>query len=85
MRPIFAIAPLAAVLVLVGPTPHEANVALARMSADIWKRLMPADTGADEHAKEAPLLAANPGLRHAGPAFTSKVQSRHGFDASLQR
>lgn len=31
MRPLFAIAPLAAVLVLVGPTPHEANVAIAKI------------------------------------------------------
>ncbi|TAK93621.1 MAG: hypothetical protein EPO09_12145 [Aquabacterium sp.] len=29
MRPLFAIAPLALLLALIGPTPHEANQALA--------------------------------------------------------
>lgn len=33
MRPLFAIAPLAVVLALIGPTPHEANQVLTALKA----------------------------------------------------
>jgi hypothetical protein len=83
MRPLFAIAPLAAVLVLVGPTPHEANVALAKM----WDRLLPADT-ATQQAQDtaAPThLAAKPGMRHGAPALTASQYTRTSFEAGLNR
>jgi hypothetical protein len=83
MRPLFAIAPLAAVLVLVGPTPHEANVTLAKM----WARLLPADT-ATQQAQDiaAPTqAAAKPAMRHGSPAFTSAQYSRTSFEAGLTR
>jgi len=92
MRPILAIAPLAAVLFLVGPTPHEANVALAKL----WKRILPADTAVVQQAKEsAPALAHQPGLRNVAPAFTTAHNRAHdrthdraldnpAFEASLK-
>jgi len=69
MRPIFAIAPLAAVFVLVGPTPHEANVMLSRF----WERLIPGEAEPkpdlpEQTAKQAPTQVAKPTLRQ--PAST---------------
>lgn len=42
MRPLFAIAPLAIVLALIGPTPHEANQVLTALK----QKFLP-DTKAD--------------------------------------
>ena len=82
MRPLFAIAPLAALLVVFGPTPHEANVALTKL----WDQFTPdpdtadAPPGANEPARVG--LATAPGTRAATPSFAT---TRTSLQPSLQR
>lgn len=41
MRPLYAIAPLALILVLIGPTPHEANQAISEFKSRFMAPKMP--------------------------------------------
>lgn len=73
MRPLFAIAPLALLLVLIGPVPKEANQALAAIKA----KILPANKPA-QGAEGRSLNVAKPAL--SAPAIAlSPVQSAAGF------
>jgi hypothetical protein len=78
-------APLAALLFLVGPTPHEANVALAKL----WNSFQPSDSAALPDVQEAPTLLTNrPAMRQPSPAFTtsrSNTNANTPFEVSLKR
>lgn len=74
MRPLFAIAPLALLLVLIGPVPKEANQALAAIKA----KILPADKPTSR-AEERSLSVAKPAL--SAPVGLSPVQSAAGFHA----
>jgi len=78
MRPLFAIAPLALLLVLIGPTPHEANQALANIKSYFMPTKAPAQT---EQSRE--LAAAKPSL--SNNAGFSVMQTSSNLDSSLRR
>ena len=77
MRPLFAIAPLALVLALIGPTPREADQAFARFKARIFP------SKAFEQSQVNSELNRH-GLVPAAPALTA-MQSGGNFDNSLSR
>lgn len=79
MRPLFAIAPLALLLVLIGPTPHEANQALANLKAHFMAPKVPAQP---EQRRE--LAAAKPVLSNHNGQF-SVVQTSSHIDNGLRR
>ena len=77
MRPLFAIAPLALVLALIGPTPHEADQAFARFKA----RILPAKTSEQSHVGRE---IDKPSMMSGAPALTA-MQSGGNFDNNLSR
>ncbi|MFT3859447.1 MAG: hypothetical protein QM742_18755 [Aquabacterium sp.] len=70
MRPIFAIAPLAILLALIGPTPHEANRMLARLKA----RLFPEEAAAPAQSA-SPAVLVKPGLKQGPQAWVATTPS----------
>ena len=76
MRPLFAIAPLALVLTLIGPTPHEANHSFARFMA----RFAPAKVTEQTSRNNTD----QPSMLSGTPALTA-MQSGGNFDSSLSR
>jgi ABC-type nitrate/sulfonate/bicarbonate transport system permease component len=85
MRPLFAIAPLAAMLLVLGPTPHETNAALA----EVWQRVVQADAGAEQVSRQ--VVESGPVDRLAKPGLritTSSLTTSHAlpsFEAGLRR
>jgi len=77
MRPLFAIAPLALVLSLIGPTPTEANQSFANFVA----RFVPSKAWEQTDRTAA---TDKPGLISNEPALTA-MQSGSHFDSSLSR
>lgn len=77
MRPLFAIAPLALVLTLIGPTPNEANQSLSRFLA----RFTPAKVF-EQTSRNASV--DKPSMMSGAPALTA-MQSGGDFDGRLSR
>jgi hypothetical protein len=77
MRPLFAIAPLALVLALIGPTPHEANQGFARFMA----RILPTKVFEQSRAGHE---ADKPSMMSGAPALTA-MQSGGNYDNNLSR
>jgi hypothetical protein len=77
MRPLFAIAPLALVLTLIGPTPNEANQSLSRFVA----RLAPTKVF-EQSTRNASV--DKPSMMSGTPSLTA-MQSGGNFDSSLSR
>ncbi|MGC4062724.1 MAG: hypothetical protein QM749_18525 [Aquabacterium sp.] len=76
MRPLFAIAPLALVLTLIGPTPNEANQSLTRLLA----RFTPSKVFEGGHNASVD----KPSMMSGSPALTA-MQSSGDFDSRLSR
>jgi hypothetical protein len=77
MRPLFAIAPLALVLTLIGPTPTEANQSLSRFLARLTPTKVFEQTSRDA-STDKPAMMSN------APALTA-MQSGGNFDGRLSR
>lgn len=77
MRPLFAIAPLALLLALIGPTPNEANEALNAFKARLWSPAMPTHATQQDHQ----MSVAQPALYRNSPAF-SATTVRSSFEAT---
>ncbi len=78
MRPLFAIAPLALLLVLIGPTPHEANQALANIKSYFMPTKVPARA---ERSRE--LAAAKPSMSKHN-AGVSMMQTSSNIDTGVR-
>jgi hypothetical protein len=77
MRPLFAIAPLALVLALIGPTPHEADQAFARFKA----RIMPSKVFEPSRVGQT---TDKPSMMSGAPALTA-MQSGGNYNNNLSR
>ena len=79
MRPLFAIAPLALLLVLIGPTPHEANQALANIKSYFMPTKAPVQT------EQSPELAVAKPSMSKHNASVSMMQTSSNIDGGVRR
>lgn len=80
MRPLFAIAPLALLLALIGPTPHEANQALVNFK----DHFLTAKAAQQQTEDTRETVVSKPALPGNNGAFGA-LQTSSALDRGLRR
>jgi hypothetical protein len=84
MRPLFAIAPLALLLALIGPTPRDANQAIADLKAHFTGfKVQPQGEHADQGERGRTTAAIKPALLNHNGTF-SALQAGTSIEASAR-